>query len=111
MTRDASFDIAVTGIAARFPGVADIGEGGSAVKAGTVLTRRYEREDLLSAGVPGELVDDPDYVPVRGHLSNSDRFDNAFFRMSPRDAEMMDPQHRLMLEVAWAALEDAAWQP
>jgi phthiocerol/phenolphthiocerol synthesis type-I polyketide synthase E len=108
MIRDCAFDVAVTGVAARFPGCADLREWWSALLSGTVLNSRLTREELLEIGVPHQLVDDPDYVPVRGYLADADRFDNVVFQVSPRDAEMMDPQHRLMLEVAWAALEDAA---
>lgn len=107
MVRDRSLDIAVTGISARFPGSPDIDQWWAALTAGQVLTTRYDRDDLIESGVPGSLVDDPDYVPVRGHLADADCFDNTLFRVSSRDAEMMDPQHRLMLEAAWAAMEDA----
>lgn len=111
MARDSSLDIAVTGVSARFPGAADLDEWWSALLAGATLTTRIDRETLLADGVPRDLVDDPDYVPARGLLADSDRFDAAFFRVSPRDAEMMDPQHRLMLETAWTALEDAGVDP
>ncbi|MEU9581611.1 type I polyketide synthase [Streptomyces chilikensis] len=111
MSRDRSLDIAVTGIAARFPGAPDLAAWWEAVLAGEVLTRRYERADLVGAGVDPRLVDDPDHVPVHGHLDDADRFENELFRVSPREAEMMDPQHRLMLETAWAALEDAGCAP
>ncbi|MFF7974919.1 beta-ketoacyl synthase N-terminal-like domain-containing protein [Streptomyces sp. NPDC007905] len=111
MTRDRSLDIAVTGISARFPGAPDLETWWTALTEGGVLTTRYEKSDLLAAGVPKDLLDDPDYVPVYGHLPEADRFDNALFSVSPREAEMMDPQHRLMLEAAWAALEDAGVAP
>ncbi|MDG5805167.1 beta-ketoacyl synthase N-terminal-like domain-containing protein [Streptomyces ossamyceticus] len=111
MTRDRSLDIAVTGVSARFPGAADLDAWWTALTEGRVLTTRYEKSDLLAAGVPKEVLDDPDYVPVHGHLADADRFDHALFGVSPREAEMMDPQHRLMLEVAWAALEDAGVAP
>jgi acyl transferase domain-containing protein len=107
MDRDRSLDIAVTGMAARFPGASDLADWWSALVAGRVLTTRLDRRQLLAGGVPAGLADDPDYVPVMGYLADADRFDNALFRISPRDAEMMDPQHRLMLEVAWCALEDS----
>jgi len=111
MTRDRSLDVAVTGLAGRFPGCPGIGHLWQAVKAGRVLTRRYERAELLAAGVPRELVDDPGYVPVHGHLDDADCFENTLFRVSPREAELTDPQHRLMLEAAWEALEDACLAP
>ncbi|KXK63105.1 polyketide synthase subunit [Micromonospora rosaria] len=107
MSRDRSLDIAVTGVHARLPGVTDLDDWWAATLAGRVLTTRLDRADLLAAGVPAALVDDPDYVPARGHLADADRFDHTLLRVSARDAELMDPQHRLMLETAWAALEDA----
>lgn len=111
MNRDCARDIAVTGMSARFPGCADLDDWWSALTAGRVLTTRYSRDELVAAGVPTSLVDDPDYVPVRGHLADAEHFDNVLFHLSPREAELTDPQHRLMLEVAWAALEDAGVAP
>jgi acyl transferase domain-containing protein len=78
------------------------------VAAGRVLTRRYTEAELSAEGISESQYRDPRYVPVRGHLDDADRFDNAFFHISRRDAELTDPQHRLMLETAWRALEDAA---
>jgi phthiocerol/phenolphthiocerol synthesis type-I polyketide synthase E len=111
MDRDRSFDVAVTGVSARFPGAVDLDDWWSLLLAGRVLTTRLDRQQLLDAGVPQSLVDDPGYVPVRGFLDDVDRFDSKLFRVSPRDAEMMDPQHRLMLEAAWLAIEDAGLNP
>jgi acyl transferase domain-containing protein len=111
MTRDTSLDIAVTGMAARFPGATGLDDWWSALVSGQVLTTRYARDELLAAGLPPDLVDDPDYVPVRGHLAGAEHFENTLFHVSPREAELTDPQHRLMLEVAWAALEDSGVAP
>ncbi|MFE4536894.1 type I polyketide synthase [Streptomyces scopuliridis] len=109
--RDRSLDIAVTGMAGRFPGSADIPTWWQALLRGEILTTRLDRRRLLDAGEPAHLVDDPDYVPVRGLLDDADRFDHELFGISPREAELMDPQHRLMLEAAWTALEDAGCDP
>ncbi|MFI2710819.1 type I polyketide synthase [Micromonospora sp. NPDC018662] len=111
MTRDRSLDVAVTGLAARFPGPVDLADWWSALVDGEVLTTRLDRDELLAAGVPTRLVDDPAYVPVRGHLDRAEHFDTTLFQVSPREAELMDPQHRLMLETAWRALEDAGVAP
>ncbi|WP_033260686.1 type I polyketide synthase [Amycolatopsis vancoresmycina] len=111
MARDRSFDIAVTGMSGRFPGSASITELWSAVTSGQVLTTTLDTAGLARAGVPAAELGDPGYVPVRGHLADADRFDHTVFRFSARDAELMDPQHRLMLEAAWAALEDAGRAP
>ncbi|MFF0253704.1 type I polyketide synthase [Micromonospora zamorensis] len=111
MARDRSLDIAVSGMAGRFPGSPELTQWWDALTAGRVLTRRYQRQELAAEGVPPDLLDDPDYVAVHGHLADADRFDHLLFRMSPREAEMLDPQHRLMLECAWSALEDAGANP
>ncbi|WP_344820659.1 beta-ketoacyl synthase N-terminal-like domain-containing protein, partial [Actinoplanes cyaneus] len=111
MNRDRALDIAVTGVAARLPGVPGLDSWFDAVRTGRLLTRRLTRDELIEAGVPAELADNPDYVPVRGVLDDADRFDHRLFGISARDAELMDPQHRLMLEVAWSALEDAGLPP
>ncbi|MEV6263920.1 beta-ketoacyl synthase N-terminal-like domain-containing protein [Streptomyces sp. NPDC051784] len=111
MTRDRSLDIAVTGVSGRFPGSADLAVWWESLVEGRVLTTRYDERALCEAGVDRRLVGDPGFVPVHGHLDDADRFENALFRVSPREAEMMDPQHRMMLECAWAALEDAGTTP
>ncbi|MFE0133008.1 beta-ketoacyl synthase N-terminal-like domain-containing protein [Streptomyces sp. NPDC059037] len=110
-SRDRSLDIAVTGIAARFPGPRDIDAWWDSQLRGSVHSKRYTQAELLAAGVPAALAADPDYVPVRGHLDDWDRFDHDFFQIRRREAELMDPQHRWMLEVAWNALGDAGVVP
>ncbi|MFD4789735.1 type I polyketide synthase [Streptomyces sp. NPDC058459] len=110
-SRDRSLDIAVTGMAARFPGPRGIDDWWESQLHGSVHLRRYTREELLATGVPAALAADPDYVPARGHLDDWDRFDHDFFQIRKRETELMDPQHRWMLEVAWNALEDAGALP
>ncbi|MBT2508575.1 acyltransferase domain-containing protein [Streptomyces sp. ISL-98] len=109
--RDRSLDIAVTGMAGRFPGAADIPSWWQALLRGEILTTRLDRRTLLDAGESANVLDDPDYVPVRGLLDDADRFDHELFGISRREGELMDPQHRLMLEAAWTALEDAGCDP
>src|SRR6185369_1814910 len=53
----------------------------------------------------------PNFVRARGILEDADRFDAAFFCVQPREAEVLDPQHRVFLECAWEALEDAGCDP
>ncbi|MEZ4265866.1 MAG: beta-ketoacyl synthase N-terminal-like domain-containing protein [Myxococcota bacterium] len=107
---DAALDprVAVIGMAGRFPGAPDLDAYWRLLEAGAEGTTRFSAAALRAAGVDDSLVNDPDYVPVRGVLEGVDTFDAAFFRMSPREAELTDPQHRLFLETCHAALEDAA---
>ncbi|GAA2978799.1 type I polyketide synthase [Actinokineospora diospyrosa] len=98
-------EIAVVGMAGRFPGAVDLDEYWSTIVAGRVGLTRMTRDDLLAAGVSGDVVDAPSYVPVRGVLTDPEYFDSEFFGIPPREADIMDPQHRLLLQTAWDALE------
>ena len=101
--------IAVVGMGCRFPGANGLGEYWSLLSAGTDATRdlpesRWDADELLADGevTPGTVV------TRRGaFLEGVDQFDNAFFRISAREARSMDPQQRIFLEVAWEAIEDA----
>jgi len=103
--------IAVVGLAARFPEAPSIQAFWDNLRAGRDGVRRLDREALLAAGVDAELLNDPHFVPASPILDDVDRFDASFFGIPPRQAQIMDPQHRLLLEVAWAALEHAGIAP
>ncbi|MFJ4095166.1 type I polyketide synthase [Kitasatospora sp. NPDC089913] len=98
-------DIAIVGMAGRFPGAADLDEYWNGLLAGRVAVARLSREELRAAGVPAADLADPAYVPARGLLAGPELFDAEFFGIPPREAALMDPQHRLLLETAWEALE------
>ncbi|MEU7752364.1 beta-ketoacyl synthase N-terminal-like domain-containing protein [Micromonospora sp. NPDC049171] len=100
-----STEIAVVGMAGRFPGAADLDEYWSNLVAGRVTVSQLSRGELIAAGVPAGQLDDPAYVPVRGVLAEADLFDSAFFGIPPREADIMDPQQRLLLQTAWETLE------
>src|SRR5262249_34926296 len=101
--------IAVIGMAGRFPGAPDVARLWQNLAAGREGIRFFSAEDLLAAGVDPALVARPDYVRAKGVLGEVELFDAAFFGLNPREAELMDPQHRLFLECAWEAVEDAGW--
>jgi phthiocerol/phenolphthiocerol synthesis type-I polyketide synthase E len=100
-----SQDIAVVGMAGRFPGAADVDEYWSNILAGRVTLSRFSRDELLAAGVPAAQADDPAHVPAGGVIPEPELFDAAFFGIPPREADIMDPQHRLLLQTAWQTLE------
>ncbi|EHY87756.1 SDR family NAD(P)-dependent oxidoreductase [Saccharomonospora azurea] len=104
-----STDIAVVGMSGRFPGAANIEQFWELLRSGRDGITRFTEEDLRSAGIPVELIDDPDYVRAHGVLGGVDLFDTALFEYTPADAEYIDPQQRLFLEQAYAALEDAGY--
>jgi amino acid adenylation domain-containing protein len=102
-------DIAIIGLAGRFPGAPDVHRLWQNLIAGREGIRFFTAEELLAADVAPELVARPDYVKAKGILGDVDLFDAAFFGLNPREVELMDPQHRIFLECAWEALEDSGW--
>ncbi|PUA29930.1 MAG: hypothetical protein B0W54_05140 [Cellvibrio sp. 79] len=102
-------DIAIVGMAGRFPGANTVEAFWKNIEAGVESIITYDDETLRSLGVPESLFNDPGFIRAAAPLDGVDQFDAAFFGYSPREAEEMDPQHRLFLEVAWQALEDAGY--
>ncbi len=103
--------IAIVGLAGRFPGAANIAEFWGNLKSGTDSLTHFTDAALLDAGITPETLADPDYVKARGVLQDTDLFDAAFFGIPPKEADVLDPQHRLFLECASEALEDAGCVP
>jgi len=104
-------DIAVIGLAARLPGAATAADFWRNLVAGTESVRTFTDDELLAAGVPPRLLKDPRYVKSGVVLDGMADFDAEFFGFSPKEAAILDPQHRQFLECAWEALEDAAHPP
>jgi len=103
--------IAIVGMAARFPGAADVDEFWDAILAGRETIRDLDDDELLRGGVDPEWLKDPDYVKATASIDDLDLFDAAFFDVSGREAAVMDPQHRIFLETCWHALENAGLRP
>jgi len=103
--------IAIVGMSGRFPGAENVDEFWQNIIGKEESIRFFTNEELLQAGVPKNLVRDPSYVPAKGAIKNPKGFDAAFFGYTPREAQITDPQHRLFLECAHEALEDAACVP
>src|ERR1700721_2886320 len=103
--------IAIVGLAGRFPGARTISQLWQNLRDGVESIRSLSDTELLAAGVPAEEFSRTDYVRRASVLDDVGLFDAAFFGLSPRDAAIMDPQHRHFLECAWEALEDAAHPP
>jgi len=104
-----SEDIAIIGMAGRFPGAPGVDAFWANVRDGVESIRALSDDQLLAAGVARADLDDPDYVKVSPVLDDVDKFDARFFGFSPREASVMDPAHRLFLEVAWQAVEHAGY--
>lgn len=98
-------------MSARFGRSANLADWWQRLLTGATDLTAYDRAELVTVGVAESMLDDPNYVRVRGHLTDAECFDNEVFQISPREAELMDPQHRLMLQAVWSALEDAGRAP
>jgi acyl transferase domain-containing protein len=107
--RDFSSDVAVIGMAGRFPGAHDVGEYWLNLAKGVESITTLSDEELLAAGVDRAMLANPSYVRAAGILEDVEFFDAEFFGMNAREAEVTDPQHRLFLECAWEALEHAGY--
>ena len=103
--------IAIVGMAGRFPGAADLRQHWDNLRRGVEAITLFSDEELTAAGVDPGLLGNPRYVRARGVLQDAELFDAVFFGLSPREAEIMDPQHRVFLETAWQALESAGYAP
>lgn len=104
-------DIAVVGSSAHFPGARNVREFWQNLRDGVESIRRFSDDELRGEGVPLDLLRDPHYVKSGAVLDDMEYFDAEFFNLTPRDASIMDPQHRHLLECAWEALESAAHPP
>jgi len=103
--------VAIVGIACRFPGAPDQRAYWRNLCSGIESITFLTDNELAAAGVPAEQLGDPAYVKAAPILPDIDQFDATFFEYSPTEARLMDPQHRLLLEVAWEAFEDAGYRP
>ena len=106
-----SSSIAIVGMAGRFPAARNLDEFWENLKNGVEAIRPFSDAELLAAGVSPEELAQPEYVKSGVVLQDLDLFDASFFGFSPRDAAIMDPQHRLFLECAWEALENSGHTP
>ena len=112
-TAERSMDIAIIGMAARLPGADNTDEFWENLKAGKsgVVEIGTERWNPASYYHPDPAMQGKSYSKWMGALKDIDKFDPLFFNISPREAELMDPQQRLFLQESWKAIEDAGYTP
>lgn len=104
-------EIAVIGLACRFPGANNRQQFWNNLKDGLESITFFSDDELRAEGVPQELIEHENYVKAGATLDQFEYFDDRFFGYSPKDALVMDPQVRLFHEVAWEAMEDAGYVP
>ncbi|MCP4153085.1 MAG: SDR family oxidoreductase, partial [bacterium] len=104
-------EVAVIGMAGRFPGAANIDEFWENIKNGVESISFFSDRELEEAGVEAHELSNPDYVKANGLLEGIEFFDPGFFGYRPAEAEIMDPQMRVFHECAWNSLENAGYNP
>ena len=101
--------IAIIGMAGGFPGAKSIDKFWQNLRDGVESIAVFSDEELLSEGIKTTLINNSKYIKSRAVLEDIDLFDASFFGVNPKEAEITDPQHRLFLEYAWEALENAGY--
>lgn len=103
-------EVAVIGMSGRFPGANTIDELWDVLREGRETTQFFSYNEL-DGSIPTHLKNDPLYVRARGVLEQADCFDASFFGLPPTTVQLMDPQQRIFLEVAWETLEQTGHLP
>src|SRR5947208_8004080 len=111
MSMNNEYDIAIVGMAGRFPGARDLDQFWHNLAEGIESITRLSDEEILESGVPPSWLTNPSYVKAAPILEEPGHFDAGFFGFSPMEAKTMDPQHRILLELAYEALESAGYDP
>lgn len=102
-------EIALIGMSGRFPGARSVAQFWENLRDGVEALSYFSDQEMIAAGADPSLLSNPDYVRAGMVLDDIDLFDASFFGYNPREAEVMDPQHRFFLECAWEALESAGY--
>src|SRR5438067_11762779 len=105
------FDIAIVWMSGRCPGARNLDEFWHNLAGGIESIARLSDQEMLESGVPASYLNHPSYVKAAPILEEPGHFDAAFFGFSPLEARTMDPQHRILLELAHEALENAGYDP
>ena len=101
--------VAIIGISCHFPGAADHRQFWKNLRDGRESIEILSADELRRLGVAESLLANPRFVGARSTIDGKDLFDAKFFGIAPRDAEVMDPQLRQLLQHSWKAVEDAGY--
>jgi acyl transferase domain-containing protein/acyl carrier protein len=108
-TEDSLEGIAVIGLTGRFPGAESVEQFWRNLRDGEECIHRFTDQELEALGITPDVYKHPNYVKAGTVLENADRFDAGFFGFYPKEATIREPQHRVFLECAWEALENAGY--
>ena len=101
------YDIAIVGMACRFPGAQNLDQFWQNLVNGKESITFFSDEELLSSGIEPSLISNPHYVKAAPIINGPELFDNKFFGLAPMEATVLDPQQRVLLECAHEAMEHA----
>ncbi|MBC2477969.1 beta-ketoacyl synthase N-terminal-like domain-containing protein, partial [Clostridium beijerinckii] len=101
--------VAIIGLSCQFPGAKNADEFWDNLINNRECANRLTKEQLIEMNIPKGLIENKRFVPIRLSIEGKELFDNEFFSISPKDAENMNPQMRLLLENSWKAVEDAGY--
>lgn len=101
--------IAIIGYSGQFTNVSNMQEFWDVLEKGEFVGTRFSKDYLLSTDVDKRIISDPNFVPMGMRFDNADFFDNYFFNISDKQALLMDPQNRLLLQTTWHALEKSGY--
>jgi phthiocerol/phenolphthiocerol synthesis type-I polyketide synthase E len=104
-------DIAIIGMAGRFPGAGNVASFWNNLCSGIESVREVSETELLHSGVDASIWGRDNYIRKAAFPEDVELFDPHFFGFTPAEAAIIDPQHRLLLECAYEALEDAGQDP
>ena len=106
-----TLSVAIVGMACRFPGAANARAFWQNLRNGVDSITQFTEEEMRSFGVRPDRYQSPEFVRAAPILTDADCFDAGFFGFAPKEAALMDPQHRVFLECAWEALESSGYKP
>lgn len=110
-TQWTGIEIAVIGMAGRFPGAGNIYEFWENLKNGVESVVELQEKDLEEAKVNPQLIANPNWVRVKAMMDDIEYFDSSFFGYTPKEADLMNPSIRIFHECAWEAFEDSGYNP
>ena len=102
-------DIAIVGMSCRFPDADSINAYWENLKQGKQSIKQLSEEELGLSGISENIYNQDNYVRAASYIRDIEYFDAGFFKYSPREAALLDPQQRIMLELSYEALESAGY--
>jgi acyl transferase domain-containing protein/acyl carrier protein len=109
LEQTSDLDIALVGMSGRFPGAKNLEEFWHNLQNGVESISFFSNQELAELNIETSVLNNSNYIKAAPILEDIESFDASFFGFSPREAEAIDPQHRLFMECAWEALENAGY--